>query len=127
MVGSANRNLNKLLYDKTKKEVFGLAKTELGNVVYTINVDIQTEDDWNLFVSLADWFEEGAPIDDIKKEVLSHPGWCHFLDVNYITMFMFSDEWRRLRDSGLAVAIKRCTVTLENYVSPNDVWTKDKG
>lgn len=98
-----------------------------GDIVYAINVDIQNEDDWNKFCSLANWFEDDAPVDEIKQTVLSHPGWAHFLDVSYINMFMLSKEWVALRDSGLAVAIKRCEVKVEGYVSPNDVYTKHRG
>ena len=98
-----------------------------GSIVYAINVDIQNEDDWNIFVSITNWFDEGAPIDEIKQECLSNPGWVHFLDVEYINMFMFSSEWLALRDSGLAVAIKRCMVKDEGYVSPNDAYTKNRG
>ena len=98
-----------------------------GSVVYSINVDIQNEDDWNNFVSLANWFEDDAPIEEIKQMCLSDPGWVHFLDIEFINMFMFSSEWRALRDYGLAVAVKKCIVTKEGYVSPNDVWTRHMG
>lgn len=98
-----------------------------GSIVYAINVDIHNEDDWNNFVSLANWFEDDAPIDEIKAMCLSNPGWVHFLDIEFINMFMFSPEWTALRDSGLAVAIKRCIVTEEGYVSPNNVWTRHLG
>lgn len=98
-----------------------------GDIVYAINVDIQNEEDWTKFISLADWFEDDAPLDDIKRDCLNNPGWVHFLDIQYINMFMFSKEWIALRDSGLAVAIKRCVVTVEGYTSPNDVYSKSMG
>lgn len=100
---------------------------KIGDEVYSLSVDIQTEDDWNSFMQIGrDWFVEDAPIDALKIYVLSHPGWMHFmdLDIRYIDDFMDSDEWLALRDSGLAVAIKRCRVTIRGYVSPNDSYSK---
>ena len=95
-----------------------------GDTVYAVSVEIKDENDWNKFVSLEDWFEDGAPIDKIKMMVLSNPGWVHFMDVDYINMFQMSMQWAKLRDSGLAVCIKKCTVTVKGYVSPNEVCTK---
>lgn len=94
------------------------------DTVYAVSVDIQNEDDWNKFVNLEDWFDDDAPIDEIKKHVLSHPGWVHFMDVDYIHMFQLSPQWTKLRDSGLAVCIKKCTVKIEGYASPNEAYTR---
>ena len=36
--------------------------------VYAICVEITNEEDWNTFMSIADWFEDDAPIDELKKK-----------------------------------------------------------
>ena len=95
--------------------------------VYAICVEITNEEDWNKFISITDWFDDDAPIDDLKKQVLSHPGWCHFLDVDYMNMFQFSPEWTGLRDSGLAVCVKHCKKIVDGYVSPNSAYSKYRG
>lgn len=102
---------------------------KIGDAVYAISVDIQKEKDWNTFMNITDWFVDDAPIDAIKLGVLSHPGWCHFMDLEakFIDEFMESKEWKMLRDSGLAVLIKYCVVSVKGYLSPNDSYTKNWG
>lgn len=123
MMSGLPRNYHRPPNDN-KKEVNMIRQ---GDTVWTINVDIQTEDDWNKFIGITDWFIDGAPIEEIKQHVLANPGWAHFLDIKYIHLFTMSSEYCALIDSGLAVAIKKCVVTLEGYVSPNDVWTASRG
>lgn len=102
---------------------------KIGDAVYAISVDIRKEEDWNTFMNITDWFVDDAPIDELKQEVLSHPGWCHFMDLEaeFIDEFMESKEWKMLRDSGLSVVIKYCVVSVKGYLSPNDSFTKNWG
>ena len=97
-----------------------------GDTVYAFSFDCKKEEDWNKFIEICDWFVDDAPLDEIKAHVLSHPGWVHWMDLEKeeIDDFMASPEWFKLRDSGLSIAFKMCTVTEDGYVSPNDVYTK---
>ena len=85
--------------------------------VWAFSVDISTEKDWDMFIDIMgeDFFNDNAPpIETIKRYVLSSNGWCHFMDLDEsdIDVFMTSETWTKLRDSGLAIAIKYCDVII---------------